>query len=180
MFREKLIYIFYSAATGSSRTRILLTPIGPLVFFGFIAGTIAASLLVDRWLSLPGLLDYPVKYMVCVPLLIGGSFLTAWSVLSFLKRKGTPVPFNPPPELVVTGPYASSRNPMLTGLFLVLFGTGALLGSISMVLFFTPLFVVLMVWELKAVEEPELERRLGQDYIDYRKRVAMFVPGFKR
>jgi protein-S-isoprenylcysteine O-methyltransferase Ste14 len=118
--------------------------------------------------------------MVCVPLLIGGSFLTAWSVLSFLKRKGTPVPFNPPPELVVTGPYAYSRNPMLTGLFLVFFGTGVLLGSISMVLFFTPLFVALMVWELKAVEEPELERRPGQDYIDYQKKVTTLVPGFKR
>jgi protein-S-isoprenylcysteine O-methyltransferase Ste14 len=49
-------------------------------------------------------------------------FLIGWSVLNFLRAKGTPVPFNPPPQLVTTGPYAYTRNPMLTGVFSLLFG----------------------------------------------------------
>jgi protein-S-isoprenylcysteine O-methyltransferase Ste14 len=35
------------------------------------------------------------------------------------------------------------------------------------------------VWELKAVEERELEKRLGKDYVEYKKRVPMFIPRLK-
>jgi protein-S-isoprenylcysteine O-methyltransferase Ste14 len=102
-----------------------------------------------------------------------------WSILHFIRVKGTPVPFNPPPKLVTTGPYAHVRNPMLTGVFVLLFGLGVLLRSISLVSIFTPLFILLNVWELKAVEERELERRLGKDYVEYKKRVPMFIPRLK-
>ena len=88
-----------------------------------------------------------------------------------LRSAGTPVPLNPPKELVDTGPYAVIRNPMLTGVFLVLFGIGVLLGSFCLMFVFTPLFIVLNVWELKCIEEPELEKRLGQAYVEYKKRV---------
>jgi protein-S-isoprenylcysteine O-methyltransferase Ste14 len=89
------------------------------------------------------------------------------------------VPFNPPPKLVTTGPYAHVRNPMLTGVFVLLFGLGVLLRSISLVSIFTPLFILFNVWELKAVEERELERRLGKDYVEYKKKVPMFIPRLK-
>ena len=103
-----------------------------------------------------------------------------WSVFHFLKVKGTPVPFNPPPKLVATGPYAYARNPMLTGIFLLLFGLGVLFQSLSLVLFFTPAFIALNVWELKAIEEPELEKRLGQEYIEYKEKIPMFIPRLER
>jgi protein-S-isoprenylcysteine O-methyltransferase Ste14 len=65
---------------------------------------------------------------------------------------------------------------MLTGVFALLFGIGVLLGSTSLLVLFTPLFILINVWELKAIEEPELLKRLGQDYIEYRKRTPMFFP----
>jgi protein-S-isoprenylcysteine O-methyltransferase Ste14 len=68
---------------------------------------------------------------------------------------------------------------MLTGVFVLLFGFGVLLGSISLVSIFTPLFILLNVGELKAVEERELERRLGKDYVEYKKRVPVFIPRLK-
>jgi len=61
------------------------------------------------------------------------------------------VPLNPPPKLVTTGPYAHTRNPMLTGLFVLLFGLGLLLQSIALFCIFTPLFIILNVWEIKAL-----------------------------
>ncbi len=33
--------------------------------------------------------------------------------------------------------------------------------------------------ELKYIEEPELEKRLGQPYVAYKKRVPMFLPRLK-
>ena len=66
---------------------------------------------------------------------------------------------------------------MLTGVFLFLLGVGFGVNSVSLVFFFAPLFVLINVWELKEIEEPELMRRLGEEYIEYRRQTPMFVPG---
>ena len=65
---------------------------------------------------------------------------------------------------------------MLTGVFLALFGVGVLLHSFSIVLFWTPGYILVHVVGLKLVEEPELERRFGVAYTEYRERVPMFFP----
>ena len=174
--RERLIGIFYKAAKGSRKTRNLLTPAGVVFFFGLIALFIFVALQVDKFLAFPKLLPTSLNIIVSVPILVIGLFLMIWSVLHFIRVKGTPVPFNPPPKLVTTGPYAYVRNPMLTGVFVLLFGLGVLFRSISLVFIFTPLFILLNVWEVKAVEELELEKRLGKDYVEYKKRVPMFIP----
>ena len=174
--RERLIGMFYRAAKGSRKTRNLLTPAGVVFFFGFVALFIFVALQVDKLVGFPKLISTSSNIIVSVPILAIGLFLIIWSVLHFVRVKGTPVPFNPPPELVATGPYAHVRNPMLTGVFILLFGLGVLFRSISLVLIFTPLFILLNVWELKAVEEPELIKRLGRDYVEYKKRVPLFIP----
>jgi len=66
---------------------------------------------------------------------------------------------------------------MLTGVFLFLFGIGFIVNSVSLVFFFTPLYVLINVWELKKIEEPELIKRLGTEYIEYRRQTPMFIPG---
>ena len=45
-----------------------------------------------------------------------------------------------------------------------------------MVFIWTPLFLLFNLLELKLVEEPELERRFGESYVEYKRRVPMFVP----
>lgn len=37
-------------------------------------------------------------------------------------------------------------------------------------------FILLSVLELKAIEEPELEKRLGKEYLECKKGTPMFVP----
>ncbi len=174
--RERLIGVFYKTAKGSRKTQNLLTPAGVVFFFGFIALFIFVALQVDKFLGFPKLLSTSLDIVVSVPVIVIGLFLMIWSVVHFVRVKGTPVPFNPPPKLVTTGLYAHVRNPMLTGVFVLLFGLGVLFRSISLICIFTPLFILLNVWEVKAVEEPELERRLGKDYVEYKKRVPMFIP----
>jgi protein-S-isoprenylcysteine O-methyltransferase Ste14 len=109
-------------------------------------------------------------------LVAAGLPLWAWCILVFRRARGTPVPFNPPRELVVVGPYAWTRNPMATGVFLFVFGLGFLLHSLSMVCVWAPLAFALHAIEVRRVEEPELELRFGESYRDYRRRVPMFVP----
>jgi protein-S-isoprenylcysteine O-methyltransferase Ste14 len=98
----------------------------------------------------------------------------------FIKAHGTPVPFNPPPTLVTGGLYSYVRNPMIAGNIFLLFGLGILVNSISVAFIFTPIFVLLHAMNLKFIEEPELERRFGDEYMDYKKRTPMFFPGFKK
>jgi protein-S-isoprenylcysteine O-methyltransferase Ste14 len=178
-FREGWINLLHKAATGTKKSRTLLTPVGLAIFGLFTASFVLAALFVDWLFSLPDLLPEGARLPVSIPLTAVGVALTAWSALHFLKVKGTPVPLNPPPEVVKSGPYRYARNPMLTGVFLALFGIGFGVNSLSLVFIFTPLYILFNVWELKRIEEPELVKRLGDEYIEYRRRTPMFVPGFK-
>jgi protein-S-isoprenylcysteine O-methyltransferase Ste14 len=177
-FRERGIDLFYRAATGTKKSRTLLTPIGVLIFGTMTALVVLAAILVDSLLNLPRVLPEAARLPVSIPLIAVGLALTAWSVRHFLKVKGTPVPFNPPPKVVDTGPYRYIRNPMLTGVFVFLFGAGFIFNSASLVFFFTPLYVLVNVLELKNIEEPELIKRLGDEYIEYRRHTPMFIPRF--
>ncbi|MFC1815667.1 methyltransferase family protein [Thermodesulfobacteriota bacterium] len=105
-------------------------------------------------LGLPRLLPGGVNFILSIPMIVTGLTVMAWSAFHFLKVKGSPVPFNPPPKVVNTGPYRYARNPMLSGVFLFLFGLGFSLNSVSLVAFFMPLYILINVWELKKIEEP--------------------------
>ena len=177
--RERWVHLLHKAATGTKKTRMLLTPVGLLIFGVFSAIFIILAVLVDKLLGLPGLLPEKARLPVSVPVVALGISIVGWSAFHFIKKKGTPVPFNPPPKLVNSGPYRYARNPMLTGVFLFLFGVGFGLDSVSLVLVFTPLYVWLNVWELKYIEEPELVRRLGDEYREYRSNTPMFIPKLK-
>jgi protein-S-isoprenylcysteine O-methyltransferase Ste14 len=179
-FRERWIDSVHRAATGTRRARTLLTPVGVAVFAGFTALFVVAGILVDSLLLLPNLLPDSARLPLAIPTLTVGLWFTGWSALHFLRARGTPVPFNPPPRLVTSGPYRLSRNPMLTGVFLFLFGLGLTVNSVSLVLFFVPLFILANVWELNAIEEPELVKRLGDEYAEYRRRTPMFIPRIRR
>ena len=108
-----------------------------------------------------------------------GWLICGWTALAFIRTKGTPVPFNPPPRLITTGLYSYIRNPMLLGLFIFLFGLGTLLGSLSLIFIFTPLFILINIVYIKAVEEKEMEKKFGPKYQEYKKRVPMFIPKLK-
>ena len=176
-FRKRWIDLFYRAATGTQKTRTLLTPVGVTIFGAFTALFVFAAILIDRLLNLPRLLPENARLAVSAPIIAGGLAVAAWSVFHFLKVEGTPVPFNPPPKVVSSGPYRYVRNPMLSGVFLFLFGLGFFINSASMVFFFTPLYMLIHVLELKKIEEPELIKRLGDEYIEYRRHTPMFIPG---
>jgi protein-S-isoprenylcysteine O-methyltransferase Ste14 len=175
-FKAKWIDFLYNVAIGSKKVRNLLTPIGATFYALITALFVVIALQVDNLFNLPKLLSTPLNVIVSIPILSFALFMMGWSLLYFLEVRGTPVPFNPPPKLVTSGPYAYVRNPMLAGIFILLFGLGALFRSLSLVFLFTPAFIAVNVWELKTIEEPELEKRLGEEYIQYKKRIPMFIP----
>jgi protein-S-isoprenylcysteine O-methyltransferase Ste14 len=111
---------------------------------------------------------------VCIILI--GALLGAWTVVLFkVKGKGTPNPGSPPKELIVTGPYKFSRNPMVMGGLLILTGESIFYYSPS-TFGLAVLFILSLYLYIRYVEEPELKKRFGQPYDDYLKRVPRFIP----
>ncbi len=178
-FKSRWIDRFYRAATGSRRLRNVLTPVGASLFGLLLLAFVLTARYLDRLTGVADIFPGPLNIILALPLLALALVLIGWSVRVFFQSRGTPVPFNPPPRLVTSGPYAHVRNPMLGGIFALLFGLGMLLASVFLLLVFTPLFIVLNVWELKAIEEPELVKRLGQPYIEYREKTPMFFPRWR-
>jgi protein-S-isoprenylcysteine O-methyltransferase Ste14 len=178
-FKAKWIDFLYNVAIGNKKVRNLFTPIGATFYALITALFVVIALQVDNLFNLPKLLSTPLNVIVSIPILSFALFMMGWSLLNFLKVRGTPVPFNPPSKLVTSGPYAYVRNPMLAGIFILLFGLGALFRSLSLVFLFTPAFIAVNVWELKTIEEPELEKRLGEEYIQYKNRIPMFIPDLR-
>ena len=177
--KTKWIEILYNVATGSRQVRNFFTPVGAIFFGLLIFVFVAMALWCDRLIGLTDIFPGQLNIFLSLPFFLLALFLIGWSVQNFLKVKGTPVPFNPPPQLVTSGPYAYSRNPMLSGVFALLFGLGIFFESIFLLFVFTPLFIFINFWELKAIEEPELVKRLGQEYVDYREMVPMFFPSIR-
>ena len=178
--RDRWISLIFGVATGARATRTLLTPIGVVIFGVFTSLFVLLAILVDGLLDLPPLLPDSARLVVSIPVVAVGVAVTTWSAVPFLKAKGTPVPFNPPPTLVTTAPYRFARNPMVTGVILILIGIGFAVRSVSLVFVFVPLYTLVNIWELRQIEEPELLGRFGDEYLEYRQRTPMFIPKLKR
>lgn len=173
---KAIVNFIYRVVTGKRNVRLLFTPIFAAFFLFLVMLAIFLAMVVDTFFSLSPPLQYPWNYVVSLPLLVYGAFLWLWSALHFARAKGTPVPVSPPAELVDTGPYAYVRNPMLSGVFLILFGVAFLIGSSSLLCVFAPVFIACSILEFKLIEEPELEKRLGERYRDYKRRTPLLIP----
>jgi len=168
----------YRVVTGSKKLKTLITLPVAILFFGMVVLFVFSSIWVDNYYLFFRFNTCWWTLSLSILLLSLGWFICGWTFLTFIQAKGTPVPFNPPPRLVTSGLYAYVRNPMLSGLFIFLIGLGTLLGSLSLIFIFTPLFILVNVLYLKAVEEKEMEKKFGMQYLDYKKKVPMFIPRF--
>jgi len=177
---DKYAEFIYRVATTKNKFRIVVTPIGIILWFGLSVLFIFASLWLDELVPVHLSFAPPSNIFLSLPLLVIGATLGLGTVYSFIKVRGSPVPFNPPKKLITTGLYSWVRNPMLLGWIIMLFGVGIMLNSISLILIFTPLFILLNVLYLKTIEEKEMEKKFGKEYCDYKKSVPMFIPRFRK
>ena len=105
-----------------------------------------------------------------------GLVLAAWTMRLFATLwRGTPAPWDPPRQLVVSGPYAHVRNPMITSVLFILAGEALLLGSLPVAAWLGLFFAGNAVY-FPLVEEKGLARRFGDDYREYRANVPCWLP----
>ena len=110
---------------------------------------------------------------------ITGVFLLFYTIRLFgLIGKGTLAPWHPTQKLVVAGPYRYVRNPMISGVFFILVGEMIFFHSAS-IGYLAGIFFVINTAYFIAVEEPSLEQRFGNDYVEYKKHVRRWIPRVK-
>ncbi|MFC1872686.1 methyltransferase family protein [Chloroflexota bacterium] len=176
--RDRYVGFVYRLATGNKKLRTIITLPVALVFLGLVTLFVFVSLWVDTKFSFFHFESSWLILALSIMILILGWLICMWAALSFLRNRGTPVPFNPPQKLITTGLYRYIRNPMLLGLFIFLVGLGLLLGSLSLIFILTPIFIIINVLYLMAIEEKEMEKKFGKQYLDYKKKVPMWFPRF--
>jgi protein-S-isoprenylcysteine O-methyltransferase Ste14 len=91
------------------------------------------------------------------------------------RGKGTAAPWNPPKKLVVEGPYAYVRNPMITSVFMMQIAEALLLNSWLIFGLFGLFLLGNMVY-FPFFEEKDLEKRFGDDYRTYKRNVPRWIP----
>ena len=91
------------------------------------------------------------------------------------KSAGTdPIPFNPSTQIVTHGLYRFTRNPMYVGFALWTLGLAILVDSAWMVLA-VPIGLVLIDRIVITREERYLERKFGDEYLNYKRRVRRWI-----
>lgn len=113
-------------------------------------------------------------------LIVGLAFVASGFALAVLsvrafQRAGTSVVLgHPAAELVTTGPYRVTRNPIYIGFALVYFGLSIVLTSLWILLLLMPALVILQRGVVLR-EEAYLERKFGDAYRAYAARVPRWL-----
>jgi protein-S-isoprenylcysteine O-methyltransferase Ste14 len=145
-------------------------PLLPIItiFVGYLIGQFV-PLLTEY--SLPT----PARYW------IGGLFtaivvldLGIWPIFQFKKTGQDVKPWTPTPEIVVSGPYKFTRNPMYLMMVLFCIGFAIILSNIW-ILILTPVCGILIYNIAIRHEEVYLESKFGDSYLEYKKRVRRWI-----
>ena len=107
-------------------------------------------------------------------MIVFGLCFALWAAWLF-HRAGTGIPtWHAARRLVVTGPYAISRNPMYVGVTAAYAGLALALANPWALLLLLPVLAV-MDRPVIAREEPYLEARFGEAYRAYSRRVRRWI-----
>ncbi len=137
-----------------------------------------ALLLLANGTRLAADFQSPAEFTFCVAgvLFAAGGYLAKRTVSLFMTfGEGTPAPWEPPQKLVIRGPYRYIRNPMITGVILILLGESILFNS-WLVFLWTLVFIVGNMIYFPYVEEKGLVARFGDAYREYREQVPRWIP----
>jgi protein-S-isoprenylcysteine O-methyltransferase Ste14 len=143
----------------------------PLVYVGALIG---GALL--HWLAapLPLALSLWLRVGLGLAATAAGAALIAAALGLFRKTGQNPEPWKSTPEIISTGIYRFTRNPMYVGMALVQAGVGVGFGN-GWILLLVPASLA-VVWAIAVRhEEAYLERKFGDGYRAYKRSVRRWL-----
>jgi protein-S-isoprenylcysteine O-methyltransferase Ste14 len=141
----------------------------PLIFLAGLAVGFGLEALLPGS-SLPDAL----AWILGVALLLAGLALLFSFERAFQRKQTAANPWRPTTAIATEGPYRLTRNPAYVGMALVYVGIAVCSQALWVLL---PLPVVLAIIDRGVIarEERYLERKFGQEYLDYKRRVRRWV-----
>ena len=167
-----------SSRPPSTRRRILAKVLPVFVYTIFFPALlfIIPKLYLDPWLGLPAFLSPLSRTVLGGSLISMGSIFLFWSIWAQREiGKGTPMPLMATQNLVVQKPYSYCRNPIFFGVINLFFGISILFNSISSLVMMLVFSVIILLYT-RFIEEKELEKRFGNEYLAYKKRTPFIIP----
>jgi len=160
----------------NSVKRILTSLLLPFIF---LIGFPITTFLFNDTQNIDWLLHKPQVQIASIIggfLIVAGLGLMLATIPFFLRQSaGTNMPWDPAPELILTGIYRYVRNPMHIGVFSIMIGEGIILGSI-IILGFVTFAIILHLFYIPFSEERGLENRFGEEYLTYKENVPRWIP----
>ena len=106
-----------------------------------------------------------------------GLIILFWAIfVQWTIGRGTTSPLLPSKKLIVSGPYKLCRNPIELGTILYYLGLGTYFASFNTGLLGFLIMLVMGGMYFKLVEEKVLERRFGEEYLEYKKKTSFLLP----
>ena len=151
--------------------RLLLVVPVPWVFvLAYLVGVA-----VEHWYPTTLFLRAPqTTTMIGAMLFTAGAILAAWGLILFRKARTTTVPGRTSAQLVTSGPYQYTRNPMYVGLTLAYLGETGLIKQVWP-LAVLPFLLAYVNWIVIPLEESRLVQVFGRAYDDYRAQVRRWL-----
>jgi protein-S-isoprenylcysteine O-methyltransferase Ste14 len=108
-----------------------------------------------------------------------GLYVVIVTISTFIRiGKGTLAPWSPTKKLITGGIYGHVRNPMILGVLTVLIGEAIAILSINIFLWALIFFIINNIFFV-LYEEPNLEKKFGNEYLEYKRNVPRWIPRFK-
>jgi protein-S-isoprenylcysteine O-methyltransferase Ste14 len=109
-------------------------------------------------------------------LILTGLYIMILTITKFVRiGKGTLAPWSPTGKLVIAGLYRYVRNPMIIGVLIVLTGESIAILSLNIFIWTLIFFIINNIWFVY-YEEPDLEKKFGDEYRKYKKNVPRWIP----
>lgn len=142
----------------------------PVVFLGAALSALGLNLFWPLRIPLDSRLADALGYVAVA----ASAVLGFWGIRSMFKAGENPDPGVPTTRLVTGGPFAYSRNPIYLSFALFDIGLGLLFNNLWLFILLLPMLLYvdrLIVGR----EEAYLEHRLGEPYLDYKRRVRRWL-----
>jgi protein-S-isoprenylcysteine O-methyltransferase Ste14 len=143
----------------------------PLVFLGGLLLGLAAN----QWVRpAPFGVSRTVSITVGVLLMVVALVLVVSARILFSRTRQSPIPWKPTPELIFSGPYRFTRNPMYVGVTTFEFGLGLALNNLWIAAFGLWALLIVHVIAVRP-EEAYLSEKFGDSYRTYLTRVRRYL-----
>lgn len=168
--------LFRPARSAPATANLAKTACQIVLFWGFFLFVVPAFVVgIESRVGGPEF-AFAGQRIVAALLFLAASALGIWAGAAMARRgEGTPLPMDAPRRLVVTGPYARIRNPMVVAGLGQGLAVAVWLGS-PLVLAYVAAGALVWQFLVRPAEEDDMLARFGPKYEEYRRTVRCWVP----